>query len=216
MRNLKRPRYSLSESPQKSEQPQIIITPPTDDGGNNGLNDVSVRNNRIYFYAEVNRDNILALNQALVDLDNTIRSQNIEWSVPNQCVKIYLHINSEGGSLFDSFSTIDYIRRMKTKVVSVIDGCAASAATLISVSCHERQMNQHSLMLIHQLSSFLHGTYENIKDEANNCDMFMEMIRKVYKEHARIPDKKLNQILKRDLWLSSSQCLKYGLIDEII
>ena len=53
-------------------------------------------------------------------------------------LKIYLHINSFGGSVFASLATIDSIRNCKYPVVSIIEGAAASAATLISVVCHER------------------------------------------------------------------------------
>ena len=77
-------------------------------------------------------------------------------------------------------------------------------------------MNRHSFMLIHQLSSGLWGKYEELKDDMENCNLFMEMIYKIYSEHTKIPRKKLDEILKRDLWFDAETCLKYGLIDEII
>ena len=43
----------------------------------------------------------------------------------------------------------------------------------------------------------------------------MTTIKNVYKEHTKLPVKKLNEILKHDL-LWDGTCLKYGLIDEII
>ena len=49
-----------------------------------------------------------------------------------------------------------------------------------------------------------------------NCDLLMEKIKKIYSEHTKIPKRKLNQILKRDLWFDAEACLKYGLVDEII
>ena len=70
-------------------------------------------------------------------------------------------------------------------------------------------------MLIHQLSSFFWGKYEEFKDEKQNLDKIMEMIKKVYAEYTKIPTKKLEEILKHDLWLDADQCLEYGLVDEI-
>ena len=32
----------------------------------------------------------------------------------------------------------------------------------------------------------------------------------------KFQEKKLDEILKRDLWFDAESCLKYGLIDEII
>ena len=50
----------------------------------------------------------------------------------------------------------------------------------------------------------------------DNCDLFMSIIMDIYTEHTKIPKKKLNEILKRDLWFDAETCLEYGLIDEII
>ena len=44
----------------------------------------------------------------------------------------------------------------------------------------------------------------------------METIRSIYSKHTKIPKKKLDEILDHDLWLSAEECLKYGLVDEII
>ena len=71
-------------------------------------------------------------------------------------------------------------------------------------------------MLIHQLSSGLWGKYEEIKDDMENCDKLMKMIKDIYAEYTKIPKKKLNEILKHDLWFDADQCLEYGLVDEII
>ena len=71
-------------------------------------------------------------------------------------------------------------------------------------------------MLIHQLSSSLWGTYENLKDGQKNNDMLMQKIKQIYIENTKIPKRKLNEILKHDLWWDAKTCLEYGLIDEII
>jgi len=175
---------------------------------------IIIKQNRIYFYSEVKRTKILTLNKSLRKLDKELinRSNTLDAAVPN----IHLHIQSFGGSVFAAFSTIDYIRNSTTPVHSVIEGCAASAATLMSVVAEKRYINEHSYMLIHQLSSGLWGKYEEIKDDMKNCDRFMKMIKEIYTKYTKIPKKKLEGILKHDLWFNAEQCLEYGLVDEII
>ena len=46
--------------------------------------------------------------------------------------------------------------------------------------------------------------------------LLMKMIKNNYLQHTKIPKKKLNNILKHDIWFDAKQCLEYGLIDEII
>lgn len=177
-------------------------------------NKVETVNNRIYFYSEVSRSKNLELNKSLHGLD--VNLQNRALSLSGDPGKIFLHINSYGGSVFAGLSSVDYIINSKTPVTSIIDGCAASAATMMSVTASHRQMNRHAYMLIHQLSSGLWGKYEELKDDMENCDNFMKVIKEIYEEHTQIPKKELDKILKHDLWWDADKCLKYGLIDEII
>lgn len=182
---------------------------------NDDNNVVSSVNNNIYFYSEVSRAKNLELNKKLVSLGTQLVNRSNSLGMA-QHAPIKLHINSYGGSLFAGFSSVDYVLNCAVPVHSIIDGCAASAATLFSVVAEKRYMNKHSFMLIHQLSSGMWGNYESLKDEMENCDLLMETIRNIYAEHTKIPKKTLNQILKKDLWFDTETCLKYGLIDEII
>ena len=118
--------------------------------------------------------------------------------------------------MFSGFAAVDYIINSPVPVHSYIDGCAASAATIMSVVADKRYIHRHSFMLIHQLSSGMWGNYEALKDSMENCDALMETIKKIYIERTRIPKKHLDDILKRDLWFDAETCLKYGLVDEII
>jgi ATP-dependent Clp protease protease subunit len=179
-------------------------------------NRVEVLNNRIYFYSEVTRTKILTLNKKLTSLNISLANQVNTLDLNDLHANIRLYINSFGGSVFAGFSAVDYIKKSKIPVETIIDGCAASAATMMSIVAQRRYMNEHAFMLIHQLSSACWGTYEEMKDDMKNNDLLMKTIKQIYTEHTKIPKKKLNEILKRDLWWDAKTCLEYGLIDDII
>ena len=182
--------------------------------GSDDNNIVSVQDNKIYFYSEVSRPKILALNKSIIRVGNSIKNRSQVLGATD--VPIELHICSYGGSVFSGFAAVDYILNSQAPVHSYIDGCAASAATIMSVVADERYMHRHSFMLIHQLSSGMWGNYEALRDSMENCDTLMETIRAIYEKHANIPKKELNDILKRDLWFDAEKCLAYGLVDHII
>jgi ATP-dependent protease ClpP protease subunit len=188
----------------------------SNDDSSNENNIVQSSSNKIYFYSEVTRPKILALNKKIAALNVTLLNQANTLVLDKVQAKIRLHINSYGGSVFAGFSAVDYIKTTDVPVVSIIDGCAASAATLMSVVADERYMHEHAFMLIHQLSSTTWGKYEELKDDMKNNDLLMATIKKIYSKHAKIPKKKLNEILKHDLWFDAKMCLQYGLIDDII
>jgi ATP-dependent Clp endopeptidase proteolytic subunit ClpP len=186
-----------------------------DDNDPNDNDRVTSANNRIYFYSEVSRPKILTLNKTINSVSTALqnRANSLKLEDPG---KIFLHINSYGGSVFAGFSATDYILKSPVDVVTVIDGCAASAATLMSVVGSHRMIHKHSFMLVHQLSSWLAGKYAEMQDDMKNNDLLMKTIKDVYEEHTKIPKAQLSKILKHDLWWDADKCLKYGLVDEII
>tara|TARA_R100000808_G_C2131185_1_gene140374 strand:+ start:166 stop:849 length:684 start_codon:yes stop_codon:yes gene_type:complete len=183
--------------------------------GKDDNNKVEVKNNSIYFYSEVTRPKILELNRSIYEVGNNLINQANLLAMPDSA-PLKLHINSYGGSVFAGFSTMDYIQDSIVPVTTIVEGCAASAATLISVVGHHRQIRKNSFMLIHQLSSGMWGKYEEMKDAMENNNQFMRLIKDIYAEHTKLPKKKINEILKHDLWFDAETCLDYGLVDEII
>ena len=144
-------------------------------------NKLEVLNNKIYFYCNVNHNNNLHLNKELKTLESKLLTSQelLETEIP---APIHLHISSYGGSVFAGFSSIDYILKSKVPVITVIDGCAASAATMMSICGATRLMHEHAFMLIHQLSSMSWGKYEELKDSMQNNDLLMETIKNLYIE----------------------------------
>lgn len=177
---------------------------------------VTVMENNIYFYGGVDKKNIVKLITAIKDVTRRLKIMQIEYGVSD--IKINLHINSFGGSVFAALSAIDTIMANDVPIVSIVEGGAASAATLISVVCHERKITPNSFMLVHQLSSGFWGKMEEIKDEFLNLKKLMKTLTKLYKKHTSIDESSettLKDLLKRDLWLSSSECLRYGMVDVV-
>jgi len=180
---------------------------------NSSLVDVTIYKNHIYFYGSVTKKSCLKLNISLREISQKIIDNGI--NLINKDRYIYLHINSFGGSVFSALSTIDTIKNLKIPVVSIIEGGAASAATMISVCCSYRIIHKNSFMLIHQLSSGCWGKMNQLEDEMENLKKLMHKIKSLYKEYTKIDEEQLDDILKRDIWWDSKKCLNEGLVDEI-
>ena len=128
-----------------------------------------------------------------------------------------IFINSNGGEIFAAIPIIDAIINSPIPIYTYIEGMSASAASLISMVGHKRFITKNSFMLIHELRGGVEGTYSNILDEKENCDKIMTVIKRTYlnKTNNKLDNDFLDKILKRDLILTSEECLNYGLIDEI-
>ena len=175
---------------------------------------ISVHENKIYYYAGVNRDSSVELNKKIGELESKALTLSNNLSILPPSIKLF--INSGGGSLTAGISSMDTILRCKVPVETYVDGFCASAATFLSVVGEKRFMSRNSYMLIHQLSTNFWGKYSEFEDEKQNLDLMMKTIKRVYKEHTKVPEKKLDEILKHDLMWDAEKCLQYGLIDEIV
>ena len=176
---------------------------------------IEVVGDRLYFYADITRETILKLNKVLYEMAHSALVDACLYG-SKAAGPIILHIQSHGGSVFAGLSGMDSILRCPVPVITVVDGCAASAATFLSVVGNRRAMSRNAYMLVHQLSSSSWGTYEQLKDDQKNNDMLMAKIKEIYRKYTKIPAKKIDEILRHDLWWDAKTCLKYGLVDEII
>ena len=208
--------YFWGEKEEEQQEPISIHEYSSESKGHASTdnNVVDFSQNRIYFYSGVTRPKILQLNKGIFNLNINMLSKTgpLEYEPP----PIILHINSYGGSVFAGLAAVDYVRNSKIPVHTVIDGCAASAATLMSCVGSHRQMHRNACMLIHQLSGAMWGKFQEMQDDMQNSEMLMEKIKNIYKEYTKIPKKELDNLLKHDIWWEAEKCLQYGLIDEII
>ena len=175
---------------------------------------ISVHENKIYYYSNVNRESAVELNKKIGEIESKSLTLANTLDIDPPVLKIL--INSGGGSITAGISSMDTILRCKVPVHTYVDGFAASAATFLSIVGNYRFMSRNSYMLIHQLSSNFWGTYANFEDEKQNLDLMMKTIKDVYKKYTKVPMKKLDEILKHDLLWDANTCLEYGLIDEVI
>lgn len=170
--------------------------------------------NHIYFYSGVSKKSCMNLNIEIKKVTNELMSNRNNFANLDQY--IYIHINSFGGSVFSAMSTIDTIISCPIPIVTIIEGAAASAATLISVVADYRVITENSFMLIHQLSSETWGKMNELEEEMDNLKKLMDKIKEIYKKNTNLDDPELDEILKHDVWWDGPRCLKTGLVDEII
>ncbi len=178
--------------------------------------EVEESDNDIYFYTDVSKKSVYQLVKRLDNLTKDYNSIQASYRLKGFKPEVLLHINSNGGSLLDCFAALDRIRNSQYIIHSIVEGSAASAATLLSVVAQKRSISKYSHMLIHQLSSGMWGKFEELKDEIHNCNILMDAIYEIYGKHTKIPKNVLKDLLKKDIYLDAKTCLKYGLVDKIL
>ncbi len=92
----------------------------------------------LYLYGEVGDYGITA-DQFRRDLE----------TVPEGTERVTLRLNSPGGSVFDGIAIYNLLKAHPAKVHVVVDGLAASIASLIAMAADEVSMAKNSMMMVH-------------------------------------------------------------------
>lgn len=191
--------------------------PVTADAGQPPRLTVETIDNHIYFYADVDSDRCLAMIRAIRELDTRLRNERGSRGLPADfpLTPIWLHVQSDGGGLFAGLAMADQLAQIESPIYSIVEGVCASAATLIALSCTRRYILPSAFMLVHQLSSFKWGKYEEFKDEMVLLDMAMARLVAFYEKRTRLQEADIREMLKRDTWMDAQTCLELGFVDEI-
>lgn len=178
---------------------------------------VKVQGSDIYFHCEVCEVTVLELNMKLKKLAKELLHKHLDLGLDHIKPEIRIFIRSDGGDLHAGLSAMDCINGMnRVKVRTIADGVCASAATFLLLGGRTRHMTENSYILIHQLNmDGSWGKFEDFKDQMENLEKFMKRFREIYTRETRIPEDRLEKLLKRDVYMDAKKCLKWDVVDSI-
>lgn len=130
---------------------------------------------------------------------------------------IDLHINSNGGDVFDGQAIHSLIKNHKGFVTAYIDGLAASIATVIAMGADKVIMPKNAMMMIHNAWTGLYGNANDLRKMADDLDHINDTIVNTYL--AKVKDKTdeatIRDLMDKESWLNAEECLSLGLCDEV-
>ena len=135
--------------------------------------------------------------------------------LPDDTGEIRLHINSTGGEVWDAMAIANQLRRHQARVVAVVDGIAASAASVIAVSCDEVVMGVGSQMMIHDASNIEIGNEADMLAMAARLARDSDQIAEIYAAKAGGTVAQWRELMRAETWYSPAEALEAGLADRI-
>ena len=130
--------------------------------------------------------------------------------------KIVAHIHSRGGSGYDGFAIYNLLKSHKADVEVIVEGLAASAASIIMLAGDTIRIHENSLVMIHKASSGVYGNAEELRDTADFLDKIDEQLLRVYEARTGKTESQLNTWLEKDTYFTASEAVDNGFADEVI
>jgi ATP-dependent protease ClpP protease subunit len=110
---------------------------------------------------------------------------------------------------------MNVLESSRVKVITIAQGSCCSAATFVLLGGSEKRMGKDAYILIHQISTEFWGNFQELKHELKSSEKFMKRIKKMYLSKTEIPEKKFKRLMRKDLYLTPSKCLKYKIVDRV-
>ena len=174
---------------------------------------------RVDIYNRLYRERIIFLGSEIDDeLANQIIGVMLYLDEEDSSKPIYLYINSPGGSVISGLAIFDAMQLIKSEVITINLGLAASMGSFILAagSKGKRLALPSSRIMIHQPMGGAQGQAQDIKVEAAQIMRIRDNLVKMYSMFTGQTTEVVTAALDRDNFLSAQEALKFGLIDRIL
>nr|YP_009472707.1 clp protease proteolytic subunit [Codium arenicola]ARO74369.1 clp protease proteolytic subunit [Codium arenicola] len=172
----------------------------------------------IDLYNRLYRERVLFLCQDLDDeLANQLIGIMLYLNAEEKTKDLYLYINSPGGSVTCGIAVYDIMNYIKSDVITLCVGTAASMASFILVggTIGKRIAFPHSRIMIHQPEGGSQGQASEVLSESEEISRIRRQIGQIYAERTKQSLSQISRDLDRDQFLSASESKLYGLIDHL-
>ena len=171
-------------------------------------------------YTRLGAERILFLGQEVNDgVANSLVAQMLYLDSEDSSKPIYLYINSPGGSVTAGLAIYDTMQYVKSEVVTICVGLAASmGAFLLAAGTKTKRLAlPHSRIMIHQpLGGTSQRQASDIEIEAKEILRIKDMLNHSMAEMTGQTFEKIEKDTDRDYFLSAAEAKDYGLIDRVI
>jgi len=174
----------------------------------------------ISIYERLFRERIIFLAEEVDDgIANAIVAYMLYLDSDDNTKPIYLYINSPGGSVTAGMAIYDTMQHIKSEVVTICVGLAASmGAFLLTAGAKGKRLAlPHARIMIHQpLGGTGRRQATDIEIEARQILRVRQELNEMMALHTGKTVEQIEKDTDRDYFMSAQEAVEYGLIDRVI
>lgn len=131
---------------------------------------------------------------------------------------ITMHIDTPGGSVKSGLSMVDVMSYIKSDIVTVNTGMAASMGSVLlgAGTKGKRASLRFSKVMLHQSSGGFSGNIQDAEIDMLEWKKYNEILFELLGEYCGKTAEQVKNDATRDFWLNSEDAVEYGIIDEVI
>ncbi len=152
------------------------------------------------------------------DVANIIQAQLLFLASNDGAGDISLYINTPGGQVSSGLGIYDTMQIIEPDVATICTGMADSMGSVLlcAGAPGKRSALKHSRVMIHQPLGGARGQASDILIAAQEIEKTKKELYSIIAEHSGQSLERIYADGDRDFWMTSSEALEYGMIDEIL
>lgn len=130
--------------------------------------------------------------------------------------KFVIHLNSYGGTTSAAIAIYNILKGSGKTVITINEGFACSAASLIFAAGSKRIMRNNSLLMIHNAWTATTGNSDELRNTADSLDTISAAAAQIYEDNCKLPRKEIDAMLKHETWIPAETALSTGMATQIL
>lgn len=129
---------------------------------------------------------------------------------------VTVRLNSGGGVAFAGMAIHSLFKSHPGKVTMIVDGVAASSASLIFMAASERHMRLGTMLMIHDPASISIGTAKDHAESSKNMKQLSENYADVYAAASGLPVEKVRAMMTATTWMTAEFATENGFATRVL
>lgn len=130
--------------------------------------------------------------------------------------EVVLHINSPGGSVADGTAIYNMLKADPRPVTVIVDGVAASIASVVAMAGDTIQMPGNTFMMIHDPGVIMAGNFADFRHAADTLDKMGEAMALTYAERTGLDLEEIRAMMLAETWMGAAEAVSLGFADEVM
>lgn len=182
------------------------------------LEEREMRVTQMDIFSRLMMDRILWVAGVVNDAMSTVVQAQLMFLDNIETKDITMHIDGPGGSVKSGLSMIDVMEYIKSDIMTINTGMAASMdSVLLGAGTKGKRFSlPSSKVMLHQVSSGNEGNIQDMRINMIETEKVNELLFEKLGSYCGKTAEEVKKDAQRDLWLTAAEAVEYGIIDGVI
>jgi ATP-dependent Clp endopeptidase proteolytic subunit ClpP len=134
---------------------------------------------------------------------------------PGPLDSITVRINSPGGSVFEGVAIHNILKNHPAKVHTVVDGVAASIASVVMMAGDTIEVPKNALVMIHDPSMIAYGGEKDMQKAAELLAKVKTQIVETYAKRTGKTPEAIAQMMADETWMTGDEAVTNGFANQV-